>query len=120
MDTALCTKVHDYIETVRPAGGVAVTVVPAEAVTITISCTVVIDESTTIDAVKTALQTAVNTYLKGLAMTNASVLYNRISYFLLGIEGVTDFSGLTVNGSAANIPVTETQTPTLGTITLGV
>jgi len=37
---------------------------------------------------------------------------------LLTVPGVTDYSGLTLNGSAANVSLTSEQVPVLGTVTL--
>lgn len=102
-----------YIETVRPAGGIKVTVVSAEAVPIQIRCVVQLNTAVTADMVKTYLHTAVSAYLESLAMTDSAILYNRIAYYLLGAEGVLDFSVLTLNDAAANIRLTAEQVPIL-------
>lgn len=46
-----------------------------------------------------------------------TVRFTRVAAVLTGIEGVKDYSGLTMNGSAANIPIGDDEYPVTGTVT---
>lgn len=116
VDETVRAAVETHIAEVRPAGGVAVTVVPTEAVPISVSAQVTLDTSATTGSVKAALTAALTGYLSGLAMQDGTLLYNRVAYLLLGLDGVTDFTALTVNGGTENTPLSATQTPVLGTV----
>lgn len=105
-----------YLETARPAGGVAVTVEGAERVTIDVSVQVTLDTSTTLGEVKAALEDGLRAYLRTLTFRATQLIYNRVAYLLLGLPGVADFTGLTVCGGTANIPLGATQVPVLGTV----
>ena len=113
VDETVRAAVESYIAAVRPAGGVAVTVVAAEAVPISVSAQVTLDSSTTVEAVQDRLSAALTGSLTGLAMQDGTLLYNRVVYLLLGLDGVRDFTTLTVNGGTANVPMAATQAPVL-------
>jgi hypothetical protein len=46
-----------------------------------------------------------------------TVRYTRVAAVLTGIEGVVDYSGLTINGGTANIPIADDEYPVTGTVT---
>lgn len=46
------------------------------------------------------------------------MVYARIAALLMGVEGVEDYSVLTVNGGTANIAIGETAVPVPGVVTL--
>ena len=104
-----------HVEELRPIGA-AVTVASAQALVINVSATVVITESTTLEAVQAALSAGLTAYLRSIAFTSAPVLYNRVAYILLGIDGVSDYSALTLNGGTANVPVGAEQVPVMGEV----
>lgn len=103
------------IEALRPIGA-AVTVLSAEALVIDVAATVVIAGNTTLEAVQEALSAGLTTYLRSIAFTTAPVLYNRVAYILLGIDGVSDYTTLTVNGGIENVIVGAEQVPVLGEV----
>lgn len=107
-----------HIETLRPVGA-AVTVESAQAVTIDVSVAVQLDVSATAQSVQAGLAAALQTYLRGLAFQAGAVVYHRIAYLLLGIEGVVDFAELTLNGGTENILLGDTQVPVLGAVEVG-
>lgn len=115
VDQAIVSVCTAHIETCRPVGP-AVTVASASALTISVSASVTIDGSTTKDTVKMAFASAVNAYLESISFVTYTVLYNHIAYLLMGVDGVTDFSGLTVNGGSANITVGNKEVPVLGAV----
>ena len=106
-----------YIESVRPIGA-TVTVESAEALSLTVSGTVKIDSTTTVDAVKLAFTQAANEYLRSITFQKDEVIYNRLLFLLLDIDGVQDVPTLTVNGGEANIPIGEVQIPELTEVQL--
>lgn len=108
--------VEAHIAAQRPAGGVAVTVVSAEQVTVNVSVHVILDTATTADTVRTQLAAAVTAYLKTLTFRASTLVYHRIAGALMNLDGVLDFSALTVNDGTANISLGDTQSPVLGTV----
>jgi len=117
LDTALPTKVFNYIEGVRPIGA-TVTVESPEEKTINVLANVILDGSKTMDEVKAAFTSALNFYLKEIVFKTYSISYARIGSLLLSTAGVTDYSDLLVNGGTANITLLDTEMPILGTVTL--
>ena len=119
VDEDICAACATHIETLRPVGA-AVTVESAQAVTVDVSVTVQLAVSATKESVTAALTAALRGYLHGIAFRTGAVVYNRVAYFLLGIEGVVDFAELTLNGGTENIPLGDTQVPVLGTVEVSV
>lgn len=115
VDETVRAAAEAHIEAKRTAGA-EVTVVSAEAVQINVSAAVTMDVSATASSIKAALTAALRGYLSGLAFQATTVLYNRILFLLLGVDGVIDYTSLTVNGGTANVTLTSTQVPVLGTV----
>ena len=115
VDPTIVSKCAAYIEESRPIGA-TVTVVSAEGLGINVSAVVDIDSSTTVTDVQTAFSTAIETYLKGIAFSKYTLVFNRIAAKLLDIDGVINFKTLTVNGGTADIEIEEDQVPVLGTV----
>jgi len=105
------------IEAKRPIGA-TVTVVSAEALEINVAASITVDSSTTKAAVQAAFATALDEYLKGIAFSKYTLIYNRVAMMLMDIDGVTDYSALTVNGGAANISIADDEVPVLGTVVI--
>lgn len=116
VDATIVANCAAHIEENRPIGA-TVTVESAEGLEINVSATVVIDSSTTIEKVQEEFRAALDTYLKSIAFEKYTLVYNRIAYMLLGIDGVTDFTSLTVNG-VTDIIIADNQVPVLGTVIL--
>lgn len=106
-----------HIEANRPIGA-SVTVKSAEGLTINVTASITIEASTTKDTVQTAFQKALDDYLKSIAFSNYTLLYNHIAFLLLGIDGVTDYTDLKVNGGTSNITISANQVPVLGAVTV--
>lgn len=117
VDDAVITSAFEYIESQRPIGA-AVTVATIESLNIDIAADLAIDTSTTLEEVKTAFEKALDNYFKEIALVQYTVPYIRIGYLLAGIDGVLDYSNLTINGGVANITVGSEQVPQRGTVTL--
>lgn len=114
----LRAEVAAYIETQRPVTA-EVTVESAEGVSVTVSVTVTTDGTVTKLDTQQTLTERLAEYLGEIAFTEgAEVVYNRVLALVMGLPGVIDCSGLTVNGGTANVPLDATQIPMLGTVTV--
>lgn len=111
-------EVAAYIETQRPVTA-EVTVESAEGVGVQVEVTVETDGTVSKSNTEQALTDRLAEYLGTLAFqTGAEVVYNRVLAIVMGLDGVTDCSGLTVNGSTANVPLDADEVPLLGTVTV--
>ena len=115
----LVANVAAYIETVKPAGGVDVTVVSAVETPVDITAKVygVIDE--------TAFAVASHKYLQGLCrqvfnVTKTQVTLTKIGSFILDAGNADDYADLKLNGAAENLILTEEQMPSLGQVVFDV
>lgn len=117
IDTNLETKVFNYIETVRPIGA-TVTVASPTGKAINVNANITLDGSKTLLEVKVLFNDALTAYLKEIIFDTYSVSYARIGSILLSTTGVADYSSLVVNGGSANVIITDTEMPIIGTITL--
>lgn len=114
---AIVEAVAAHIGEEQPIGA-ELTVVSAQALEITVAAAAVLDGSATLEQVKAAFAVSLTEYLRGLAFSAPSVLYNRVGYLLLSVPGVTDHTGLTLNGGTANVPIAKGQVPVLGEVTV--
>lgn len=115
VDSDIVNSCVDYIEEKRPIGA-AVTVESAEGLPINVEATVVIDSSTTAEKVKAEFETALGDYLKSISFGKYTLVYNRVAYMLLDINGVIDYTSLTINGGTENIIIADNQVPVLGNV----
>lgn len=100
--------------------GHTVSVVGAEAFTVDVRCRLTLHEDYAITPIKRAVKEAIEAYLlelrelweNGSLIVRVSQIENRI----LGIAGVIDVIGTTINGSPDNIPLSEDQIPILGEV----
>ena len=111
-------EVAAYIETQRPVTA-EVTVESAEGVGVQVAVTVETDGTVSKSNTEQAFTDRLAEYLGTLAFqTGAEVVYNRVLAIVMGLDGVTDCSGLTVNGGTANVPLDADEVPLLGTMTV--
>lgn len=111
-------EVAAYIETQRPVTA-EVTVESAEGVGVQVEVTVETDGTVSKSNTEQALTDRLAEYLGTLAFqTGAEIVYNRVLAIVMGLDGVTDCSGLTVNGGTANVPLDADEVPLLGTVTV--
>ena len=66
--------------------------------------------------VQASFAESLDTYLKSIAFVKYELLYNQVSYLLMGIDGVEDFSSLQINGAAESVTIAAKQVPVLGTV----
>lgn len=118
VEEELRAEVAAYIETQRPVTA-EVTVESAAGVPIEVSVTVETDGTVFKLDTEKELTERLAEYLGEIAFTEgAEVVYNRVLALVMGLPGVTDCSGLTVNGGTANVPLDATQIPMLGSGTV--
>lgn len=102
-----------YIDSVRPIGA-EVTVESAVALTVNVSAAV--RASLPLETVKQRFAQAAAAYLNSIAFQKDEVVYSRLFFLLLDIEGVQDAAGFTVNSGTANIPIGDGEIPVLGEV----
>ncbi len=90
----------------------------ASGFAINVEATITVESSTTKEKVRTKFTASLDTYLKGIAFIKYQVLYNQIAFLLLGINGVIDYSALTINSGTSNIAIEPNQVPVLGTVVM--
>lgn len=121
----IVTAVHILIDPGGGTGegeapiGATVTVVAATAVNINVTATMTLTGTKTLAEVQAAFQTALSTYLAGIAFaSDPTVRYVRIGSLLLDTDGVQDYSNLQINSGTANITIAADQVAVRGTVTL--
>lgn len=115
VDATIVSNCALHIEESRPIGA-AITVESAAGIAINISATVVINSTTTIETVKENFITSLSEYLKTISFVKYTIAYNRIAYMLLDINGVEDYTLLTVNGGTSNAVIADNQVPVIGNV----
>ena len=108
---------RQYIESVRPIGA-TVTVESAAALNLTINANVETDSTITAETVKLKFTEKANEYLRSITFQKDEVIYNRLLFLLLDVDGVQDVVSMTVNGGTGNIPVGENEIPTLEEVSI--
>lgn len=118
-NTALIQSVYNHIEDVRPVGAV-VTVTAAKSVPINIVATYT--GAVDVAAFKTAVKSYLGKIAKEAVLNEAEVYVSiaRIGALLVDAGGVADYSRLTLNGLAGNVPMAEEELPSLGEVVLSV
>lgn len=100
--------------------GATVTVVAAQAISINIVATILLDNSTTVSLpeIRENFTNALSKYLASMAFNADTIRFTRIGALLVDQDGVADYINLTINGDTANIPVTNVQVATVGTVSI--
>lgn len=124
VDDAVVQAVVQRIEEDRIIGP-AVTVKSADGIEVAVAAVVELDPTTTAETVQAAFVSNLGTYLTGLARSvwpgakgNYTVPYNRVAALLLAIDGVVDYTDLTVNGGRDSLSFGPEQIPVLGEVTV--
>ncbi|MBN2981965.1 baseplate J/gp47 family protein [Cohnella algarum] len=98
--------------------GAFVTVASAEPVAIDVSATVVPAAGASLVEVRNVFEARLTEYLRNIAFSSdPSVKYVRIGAMLLDVPGVSDFSGLLLNGAADNVAVASDRVAVKGAVT---
>lgn len=117
VDDTVVERCKAYIETQRPIGA-EVTVVSAVACPITVEVRPVLLGSASRTAVRERLGRLVSEYLAETAFRETTVIVNRIGALLMSIDGVVDYTTLTVNGEEENLVLDPDSVPVLGEVTV--
>lgn len=115
--------------------GAKVTVVSPTSVNVNVSATVTLATGYSLDQVQPLVEAATETLLEsvrkewGTNLGTLEVIYSadvylaRVTAAIVGVTGIANVTNVTVNGSAADLILTESgtiqQVPVLGTVTLG-
>lgn len=107
----------EHIEKNRPIGA-DVTVVSAEEIPLEISAAVRLEQGTSAEVIRQQFEILLEEYLKGIGFKKTELIYNRVAFMLLDLEGVIDFTEMTINGKTENILVDEQKVLTVGTVVI--
>ncbi len=117
VDSTIITNVENYIETKAPIGATLYVLTTEElALNIVVNGLSCLD-GYSLDAAKTNISNALNTYFSDLDSSVSSISYNQILGTISNASGVKDITGITLNGGTSNIALTNLQVPALGTVT---
>ena len=105
--------------------GHQVTIAGVQAVTIDVTTTVTLADGVTVGQVQGPIAEVIEGYLLGLrkewaSQTQLVVREALIEAAILGVSGIIDITGTTINGSAANVTLGPEEIPVLGTVTVNV
>jgi len=126
--------IDDVQNTVDPPGssgqglgmapiGHRVTIAGVQAVSIDVTTTVTLADGVTVGQVQGSIVEVIEAYLLGLrkgwaGQTQIVVRVALIEAAILGVPGVIDVTGTTLNGSAANVTLGPEEIPTMGSVTI--
>lgn len=116
-NTTLCESVYNIImspddELARKAPcGATLKVIPPTTTALVIQATVELTAGTT-TSITAEFITRLKEYFP-TAISNKEVLYHKVCNILGDIEGVYDFTGLTLNGGTVNVPLADGVFPTI-------
>ena len=113
----LVEEVAEYIESVRPIGA-SVTVKSITESTLDITATVVLVSGYSLDTVAEEFEKLVAEYLADTAFENGYISIAYIGKLLIGLDGVEDYSDLTIGGGTSNITMDDDEIYTSGSVTL--
>ncbi|MCL6459146.1 MAG: baseplate J/gp47 family protein [Gorillibacterium sp.] len=121
---SLVEQVQAYIDPVSGMGegqapiGAEVTVSTALSKTINVAAKVILAEGYILQSVVDTFRIQLETYRKNVSFVATYVSHAVLGALLLSTAGVLDHSGLTINGSTANVALTDIEVPIIGTIEL--
>ena len=117
VDEAIVSACAQYIETQRPVGA-DVTVASAQAVEVDIAVHAVLEPEADPETVRAAFVSNLDTYLRQLAFEQYTVYASRVGALLMAVDGVVDYTGLTINGSGDNLLLDGDEVPIPGEVTI--
>ena len=103
--------------------GHAVTLAGAVAVAVNVATTITLQSGYTIGQVETDIADVIDAYLLALRQTWATeqhltVRVSQIEARILGVVGITDVAGTTLNGQSSNLELDSEEIPVLGEVTV--
>ncbi len=131
--TQLISDVQEVVDPTQNQGkgygtapiGHQVTIAGVQSVAVNVVATLTLEAGYSVPQVQSDIEAAIDNYLLGLRKSWAdnSGLIVRTAFIdsgILGVLGVTDISGTSLNGVQANLEMGEENIPVLGTVTLNV
>lgn len=112
----LINIVQTYIEE-RQIIGAKLTTAAAEALTINVSCTLILADGYSETFVISSIENAIKDYLKNIAFSQNTVSYAKIGNCIFSTVGVLDYTDLTVNSGTSNIVIDDNKVPVMGVFT---
>ena len=114
VEDEIVKKCQEHIDKVRPVGA-DVTVITPTKLDITVSANIYIEDGFDATQAKIDFETNLREYLKNCTDT---VIYTRIASCLGSVEGIKDYTDLTVNGGTVNIKYDDEKLPIVKSINL--
>ncbi len=104
--------------------GAYFTATAADSYAIDVAFSVQLSSGAVLADVQTAAETALAAYFKSVALTSSgqssiTIRTTAIANVIYDLDGVTDYSGLTINAGTENLTVPYTAVPVLGVLTVG-
>lgn len=93
-------------------------VVSAVSLEIDVAAEVTIEPGFTLEQVQSNIEDSITLFLQSIAFVQTQVSHAAIGNAVFESEGVADYSGLTINGGTANIPIAIKQVAILGAVTI--
>lgn len=107
-----CTS---YIETNRPIGA-EVTVKSATERSINIAATVKLSGGTSKEGVEKDFSSSVQQYIENVAFVEKELIYNKVGALLMAIDGVLDYTELTINSKKESVILGDEEVPIVRTV----
>jgi baseplate J-like protein len=118
-DETLLERVRKHFE--NPIIGATITINSVDTLSINISVNIVINNDYNIENIKSEFENKVKEYLKTIDLDGGVIYIRKIGSLLMGIDGVEDYTELTLNNGSENITINadENKIPVLGVVTYG-
>lgn len=98
--------------------GAYCTVSSATEKAVDIDCDLILDVGYDLEDLRPVIENQLREYLKSIAFKKNSVSYALMSSWILNVEGVQDWTTLTINGGQSNITIGDKEVATLGSVNL--
>lgn len=119
---SLVTAVQNHIDPDSTGAGDGIAPIGAQCYVsaatgtdINISATLELNSTAVREDIETAIKALITEYLAETAFASQEVSYARIGVLIMSVEGVLDYTNLTVNGATANIEIANRSVAVLGT-----
>jgi uncharacterized phage protein gp47/JayE len=100
-------------------GGARVTVKAADELAIDVAATITYSAGADVPTTRAAVTAALNSYLQSVVFEQGiDVVYARIGSILINTVGVSNYTGLLVNGATADVVIPVEAVPVLGQVTI--
>lgn len=115
----LINEVYEHITSVRPLLAGTLIIVSVREVSFNINAKIEISDGYDISVIKSTFESLVSEYLTGIKF-GLKVSYAKIGSLLLDIDGVLDYSTLSINNGTTSITLESDEVSKIGTVELEV